>query len=388
MYRFSGFDGLRGWLAWMVVVHHLVYFTGLRERFSPLKFLLGWGDSAVLIFIVLSGFVITHLLVVKQEPYRFYIARRALRIYPIYFVALLFGMLTTLLTYKTFISADGLAASGQIAFIYPQVNELIRDLRGLDGVAFFEHLGLHLVMLHGAVPNNVLMDSQFMFLGPAWSLSLEWQFYLIAPFVVFAARCRWWSIALAVFACAIYQLDRHQVFGLFVLPSALPAAILYFAVGIGSRLIVGKETAGGSWIAAAIIAAYYIHLGAPLWPIAIWAAFLTASVYEPAGHVAGRRFKSIFRSLFDSRLAKHLGEPSYSTYLLHVPFMHLAMFLCVRIFNLAPLPANIFTIVGTVVGVYFLSQITYRFIEVPGISLGKSFASRVARYQRQENVAS
>ena len=44
---------------------------------------------AVMIFVILSGFVITHLVVEKHEPYGPYLGRRALRIFPIYLFALL-----------------------------------------------------------------------------------------------------------------------------------------------------------------------------------------------------------------------------------------------------------------------------------------------------------
>ncbi len=34
------------------------------------------------------------------------------------------------------------------------------------------------------VPENVMPFAGTAFLGPAWSLSLEWQFYLVAPVLI------------------------------------------------------------------------------------------------------------------------------------------------------------------------------------------------------------
>lgn len=36
-------------------------------------------------------------------------------------------------------------------------------------------------MFHGAVPEVLVKDAPGAFLEPAWSISLEWQFYLVAP---------------------------------------------------------------------------------------------------------------------------------------------------------------------------------------------------------------
>ena len=44
-------------------------------------------------------------------------------------------------------------------------------------------------MTHGLFPNGVLPDVWVGFLGAAWSLSTEWQFYLLVP-LVFAAAVR------------------------------------------------------------------------------------------------------------------------------------------------------------------------------------------------------
>ena len=69
---------------------------------------------------------------------------------------------------------------------------------------WWQHILVHLTMLHAIVPSAWLPSSQFAFLPPAWSISLEFQLYLVAPLLV------WW-------------LSRSGLRGMFVvlIPSAL-----------------------------------------------------------------------------------------------------------------------------------------------------------------------
>ena len=74
MRRIAEFDGLRGLAAVVVVAYHL----------SGQKFLYGW--AAVDLFFVLSGYLITGIILREREQpdfLRMFYARRCLRIWPI-----------------------------------------------------------------------------------------------------------------------------------------------------------------------------------------------------------------------------------------------------------------------------------------------------------------
>lgn len=84
---FPGLDFLRAYAALSVVAHHLPPFSGHVLHLDPL-FLDGW--DAVTLFFVLSGFLITYLLLAEQhDTGRVNVAafyrRRILRIWPLYF---------------------------------------------------------------------------------------------------------------------------------------------------------------------------------------------------------------------------------------------------------------------------------------------------------------
>ncbi len=85
MQRIRAFESLRGLLALWVVAYHAALTAGMHAeswRF-PLN-LLGKGEYAVDIFIILSGFVIFALLDNSRETYGVFLIRRAFRLYPIY----------------------------------------------------------------------------------------------------------------------------------------------------------------------------------------------------------------------------------------------------------------------------------------------------------------
>src|SRR5438270_6252769 len=84
--RFAPIEGLRAWLAWGVFFGHIALFAGLSRIGIPS----GAADLAsdcVQIFIIVSGFVITHLLLAQQEGYPSYIARRFFRLFPAFVVS-------------------------------------------------------------------------------------------------------------------------------------------------------------------------------------------------------------------------------------------------------------------------------------------------------------
>lgn len=141
-------DGLRGIAIILVLALHYS--------------LLPCGWIGVQIFFVLSGYLITKILLQeKTRPLgeylkRFYV-RRSLRIFPLYF----FFLLATTALYVT------LAVPRSLASYWPYLYTYTFNLRGLSG--------LEKIDIAGRDPFYHL-----------WSLSVEEQFYLVWPFLVFS----------------------------------------------------------------------------------------------------------------------------------------------------------------------------------------------------------
>lgn len=162
---------MRALMAWWVVLGHIANSLGIFFNSSANPFIraLTMTSVPVDVFIALSGFAIANLLSKEQKNYWLYVAGRACRLYPIYFAALLISIA---------IHYYNIAEPNNYLFKLPQSDRLdsINQNYGI-------HLFLHFLLIHGLVPDQVLPHAGDAIIAPAWSLSLEWQFYLVAPFL-------------------------------------------------------------------------------------------------------------------------------------------------------------------------------------------------------------
>ena len=367
MRRFGGLEGLRAWLAWAVVFSHIMSFTGLSQLAPWLAHNLGQvADCSVMVFTILSGFVITHLLLVRREPYPRYIVRRFLRIYPVYAVALLAGIGGTYLAFDTFLSHPW----GDLT---PATQRMFLQSESLADGDLPWHLAAHLSLLHGAISSQVLYESQYMFLGPAWSLSLEWQFYLVAPLVVALATHRMGQVLLTALAIWGYALYIRGAFGEFMLPSVLPGAGLYFGVGIATRfLIKARADIAAFPLALLMLAAGLLISATGTSPILIWATFVCMMLLnEESSDLVSRAARWIFAKAFDSRLVRWLGDRSYATYLIHMPIVQLVTWVCVTQLGMGLVPTAETVVLVAVPGILIASMLLHRYVELPAIQWGR-----------------
>src|ERR1700759_1318368 len=184
MNRNHTLDVIRGFLSWVVFAVHVVWFSGYRGSTQEAV-----GAYAVDGFIILSGFVITQLLVIKKEAYGVFIFRRFMRLFPAFAVCVALSLLMRPLTL------------GRVS------TELVREAS--ETQYFWWHLGAHASLIHGLVPTAWLPVSQFAFLPPGWSISLEFQLYLVAPLVLwYSAKFGIKGFAFLAVASAIILLPQ------------------------------------------------------------------------------------------------------------------------------------------------------------------------------------
>jgi peptidoglycan/LPS O-acetylase OafA/YrhL len=146
MKRVPELDGLRAIAVLMILVKHSNYGIQLHSRFVGMLIL------GVDLFFVLSGFLITQIILDNEdEPhfYRNFYVRRGLRIWPIYYFFLL-----------------GNAFFGLWGAVVPRIpwNELVRLFSFTQCLPFLDRMPMTAPAFE-----------------PTWSLAIEEQFYLIWP---------------------------------------------------------------------------------------------------------------------------------------------------------------------------------------------------------------
>jgi peptidoglycan/LPS O-acetylase OafA/YrhL len=262
--RFAAIDGLRGWLAWAVVIAHIVQFGNLEAGSSSAESIVSFGPIAVMVFVVISGFVICGRVIDVNEPWWPYIIRRFFRIFPLYWFLLVIAAFLTpfaAVAYNAMQWAHDPPGGVQVWF---------HDWNDLMLMHPVTQWGLHLTLLQGIVSDSFWPRTSTNMLGPAWSLSLEWQFYLVAPLFVGLLMNRKYSAITVAASLLSASFFAREFFGTYALPAFLPISAYLFMIGISSRL--GFEQLQKATLPTAIIIAvlFFIFLDKDLRWLGIW----------------------------------------------------------------------------------------------------------------------
>lgn len=368
-------EGLRGVaVLWVMVFHYFVLrdgkfddaFIASVKSWVPLEAFVRNGYLGVDLFFLITGFLLTlpwfrHADAGLPAPdWRAFFARRARRILPAYYVQLVFLFFIVL------------------PLIYPRI--------WIQSTAFVVgNLGAHFTLLHYTSP---LTSSSMTVNGALWTLAIEFQYYLLLPFVApLFVRWPWRSLLVAAAIAAGWRWlawnDLDFLVGVFMklgakagvsekeirhlIETQLPGWSLHFALGIlagRAWMLRRRDRPSGAlaWIpvviaGGALLGLYAVFrngtsiLGAMGWivfPLLIATAF-AAVVSWPS---------PLMSQLVASGPLAGLGRISYSAYLYHLPVLLL--------FN-AYMPGTdaAISFLSWVAVVLGISTASYRFVEVP-----------------------
>lgn len=375
--RIPAIEGLRAWLAWAVVFYHLSNATNVDAHFNLIERADAIGSGAVMIFMMVSGFVITGLLLTRQETWIPFITRRAFRLFPAYWIALGLGVVAMLIRPDVFANVSWVSDPAFVADLayHSANNQAVFD-------APVEQALYHIALLQGLPPPAYMPHSATTILGPAWSLTVEWQFYLVAPFLVWMARTQARAMIL-VLAAALMLFGMNRGWqGDAVSITALPNFLYLFVIGIFSRIALPytPKHAGFGWAAAVALVAIGTQTGiAP--SIAIWLAFVVLIARVPGLTAPEARrglLDSAFKAAFESPLATYLGDRSYSVYILHSPLLVFVGYVIYPLHDFTRIEALLAMLVVVVPTILIASDLMYRFVERPMIRAGARIANRLA----------
>jgi peptidoglycan/LPS O-acetylase OafA/YrhL len=352
---------------WVAIGHGLQLSGVLVPTNFVLKFLLSGGD-AVAVFMIVSGFVITNLLIVKQEPYPQYIVRRFFRLYPAYVICCIAGYLLVDDWANVVQRVPWLDAPG-----WDRYTRSILELEAQTRANFWPHFALHAAMLHGAVPVEVLKSAAMTFLPAAWSISLEWQFYIIAPLILASFGKSWQMLAVVTGAVVALLCYKFGLLGHYTERSSLAGATPFFAIGIASRLLyefLGKLRVSALLASAICVFGCIALIREPL-PIMIWTIFYSHLVWGRATTFTGK----LFRLLTTAKPVLLLGEASYSLYLVHRPVQVALASLSLGLFAATQMTMLAVQMIAIAIAIP-VSLLLFFFVERPGIRLGRIVAAK------------
>ena len=343
--RAAAIDGLRGYLALFVFLHHAAIWHGFlatgRWAAPPSRLFTHFGESSVALFFMISAFLFVRKLQDARGGFgwgRFFLGR-VLRLVPAY--ALAMGLMFVVVA----------AESGWV--LHETKRAVAREMA--QWLAF---------SLAGYGNLNGFGGTHQVTAGVVWSLACEWHFYLALPLLglalgrrVGAAPC---LLAAASIALAAWQQSHLQVLPAF----AGGALAVPLARHAGVRRLAGGSA--GVWLVLAGVAA-----AVRLFPTAYAPAPMLLLACAFTLVAAGC---DLFSGL-TSRVSRVLGEPTYSMYLLHGLLLFVATRWVAR-WSPAAYCALVLGLVPVVLGLAFAS---FRWVETPALRLLPGLAGRLAR---------
>ncbi|HEY5748174.1 MAG TPA: acyltransferase [Chryseolinea sp.] len=353
---FPNLDGLRAIAALTVIILHFNQF--LPILFAAPSFFEGneMAELSVILFFVLSGFLITFLLFQEKEATKdisiktFYL-KRVLRIWPPYFLVLAIAIL-----------------------LFP----LYKDIQGnpTENSGFVKSILLYMLIL----PNlNSVLGLMLTPLRPLWSIGVEEQFYLIWPWGV--KKVKNYLTGILVFIILYYaalgitgllKSNSQIVSGLYTIIRISPVQIM--AIGALGALAVKQK-----WQILKLVYSKPVQ-------IVIWGIYLF-SFYQPIQipYFQHEFYAGLFllliinaatnpRSIISLEIKplKYLGRISYGLYVYHLPMMVVLSLLLPK--GAIPSPALLIVVLAITI---LFASISYEFFEKRIIALRNKLKPKV-----------
>jgi peptidoglycan/LPS O-acetylase OafA/YrhL len=361
-------DGIRGLAILAVLVAHCVPRlpdTGFGGWYNQA---VGAGGFGVDLFFVLSGFLITGILLDSKGTtgyFRNFYARRFLRLFPVYYLYLAF-----------------------VALLLPAIHHALHTHMPDYGGNWWWYLlyACNLKPGHGA--NDP-------YLGHFWSLAVEEHFYLVWPALVLVlsrrrlAYCCFGAITLAVVlrvSFSWYGADWNTIYR--VTPMRLDALALgaLGAIALRSERWSGRGPAL-AW--KALLAGGALFLGCVLWgrsaswnsaPIQTFGAFFLATAFAGLVYLSATTHSGLAR-VFSTRWLRMFGRYSYTIYVIHVLITsHVFWAAAALAKRTGPWPywANLICSGIIVATAYGIAALSWKYYENPILQLKKRFGGRPA----------
>jgi peptidoglycan/LPS O-acetylase OafA/YrhL len=361
--RYTSIDGIRGWMSFVVLLHHCYLFMvfPILGYDSPWMRFVTSGHFAVLVFFVLSGFVLSITFIDKGDPATIWhlALRRYFRlVIPIFcscavaYVLMKLGLMAS--TRAALVTHDAVWLGSFYSFD-PSVVGLLR-FSFLDVFVQYPPTGTY---------NSNL-----------WTMSAE----LIGSFIVFASLLilpkRYLLIPQIVLTTVFFYLNSN--FFCF----SCGVLLAYFAAWINREPLSEKRAKLISKVTIAAIIAVIVSVGyttmRPALPdfVSIHVGAESVSMAMAVLFVFGCVNARFIRAFFESRISKFMGDISFPLYLVQIPILcSFSSLFFLKLVNsqVSPSTACLWTVAFTIAA-NFLGAIAFLPIERAAIALSRRFS--------------
>ena len=346
---FERLDTIRWYAAIAVVFAHIFQIWTWQPRSVDL---LPLGHGGVVVFFVLSGFLITRLLL--QEPldtplvtsFKNFYMRRTLRIFPIYYL-----YLAVVFTFNI----DGIRETGIYPWLY------------LTNIYIFN--------------NDTWLNAN----SHLWSLSVEEQFYIVWPFLVLFLRNNMRGLCYLFSGVILFSVLVRVYLSLNGYSPSPQIAVFTFScldyLAIGSLLSLLQLRYGEAikpfalpLLIGSVILYYLTYLLKAYfqWDVVFWAIGQMCIATAGAGIIIYAIYAPAKTGLFHNSVTMHLGKISYGIYLYHnVLVAHYATI--AQAIGINPGDSIIIKIFLCLLFILIVTEVSFALVEKPLLGLKSRF---------------
>ncbi|MDQ2821575.1 MAG: acyltransferase [Pseudomonadota bacterium] len=351
--RFGTIDGLRGYLAFFVFLHHATIwfiFSKTNLWIAPdSNFYNHLGQSSVALFFMITSFLFYDKLLnieLKSFSWASFFISRFFRLTPLY-VMVVFAIIILVGKYSNWTQLEPRKVS--------MANAMDWLLFTIPGVPYINTI-----------------DPFFFVAGVTWSLPYEWCFYFILPLIALTTRTRSSIAALILSGIAVWVAQSHNL---------EPRYLSMFGGGLVAAKLVRYEK-------------FLRFSQKPLASVILLATLGVVLIYPTAYHIipflcltaafcmiAGGT--DLFGILL-TKTSRRLGEVAYSIYLVHGLMLFTMINMVVGKENIARMSTVSYWLCIALLVPFLLGicGLTYHFIEKPGIDFGKKLAAKLSQARR------
>jgi peptidoglycan/LPS O-acetylase OafA/YrhL len=359
--HFPGLNNLRFIAAMGVLIFHVE----LKKQLLGFKFhfmdqLINLGDVSVTLFFVLSGFLITYLLLAERKQTdtiaikKFY-TRRILRIWPLYYLILILGF-----------------------FVLPNIAIFQIPTSGLVNTGDTIQLSLFFLLFANI---GFIVYGNVAYIDQTWSVAVEEQFYLVWPFII--------KIFKRILPALLFIIILFGLLRIFFTHLFYKAEIYHYFYWFFKYTRIDTMAIGGLFaymlfnnyrrtlvliyniyvqIITVILLLILLFSGYPL-------PYIHQQVYALLFGIVIINAAANGRSLLSGKVKAldYFGKISYGIYMYHNIMVVLSLKLCAWYFNPSSTLFLITSYLVAIVLTLLISHLSYRYFERFFLSLKKKF---------------